>query len=405
MKLIKRLIKLILFLIFILIIGIVVVVALGYDSSKMQYQNNTTLDVEEELGNDVDSSLDNIVNTSYQSNNVKIDLTLDQLNSLLTTTLQKSYPNYLVDGGNLISTDKYTISSVEFTSSGSDLSLVLRTTIFSNYKTSIRIKTSLEMTTGNKLVLKFESIKLGTKIGISRNILINILKNFTIENNTGLDIDIKNLTFTLDINDLILESCPSELLKDIMIQGGYSVEMSNKNLTLTVDTSKLFDGGKDHEIAGSFNDLELQTKLASSISKLETSITLTEEELNGLLKNAMNEKVEKFNFDLSFGTKTIPLTLDSLYVKLANSTLLSNLKIKEVKTSTVMEYTYVYSNGILTLNITKAQVAESMLTSPSEIISSISFNINDYLGDLKNVISITNIELTSTNAILTYSIK
>ena len=258
MKLLKGIIKAVFILIFVLVVAVVVFLLVISDNSTPDYKPSedlTTLDGL--LGKGIYESLDKIAliqkedRPTSENNKIDFSFTYQNINDCVTDIIRTNEsinnPTYLMTDGTdkILQNGVVSLNSIEFKEINHNVGIVARGSAFGFYNTTITL--GLEEAPSivdNVLYLKLGELKLGNKIGISKDFVKGFFNRFSLFKDSNNDIfDVENLTLKLDLNQQIEKFSGTNRFKDFFGGATFTTsytEGENAHFDLSMETKNIF---------------------------------------------------------------------------------------------------------------------------------------------------------------------
>ena len=374
MKLLKGIIKAVFILIFVLVVAVVVFLLVISDNSTPDYKPSedlTTLDGL--LGKGIYESLDKIAliqkedRPTSENNKIDFSFTYQNINDCVTDIIRTNEsinnPTYLMTDGTdkILQNGVVSLNSIEFKEINHNVGIVARGSAFGFYNTTITL--GLEEAPSivdNVLYLKLGELKLGNKIGISKDFVKGFFNRFSLFKDSENDIfDVENLTLKLDLNQQIEKFSGTNRFKDFFGGATFTTsytEGENAHFDLSMETKNIFI---NYDIpTPQIFELDPMAILALT----DKTIELSEENFNYIIQHKFD--AESYNLDpLTLGGYEFKFGLNNLYfdvnASLLNSNILAEVSINNLKT------------------LLKASVKETVIKE-SNYVKEVKFNVESF---------------------------
>ena len=374
MKLLKGIIKAVFILIFVLVVAVVVFLLVISDNSTPDYKPSedlTTLDGL--LGKGIYESLDKIAliqkedRPTSENNKIDFSFTYQNINDCVTDIIRTNEsinnPTYLMTDGTdkILQNGVVSLNSIEFKEINHNVGIVARGSAFGFYNTTITL--GLEEAPSivdNVLYLKLGELKLGNKIGISKDFVKGFFNRFSLFKDSNNDIfDVENLTLKLDLNQQIEKFSGTNRFKDFFGGATFTTsytEGENAHFDLSMETKNIFI---NYDIpTPQIFELDPMAILALT----DKTIELSEENFNYIIQHKFD--AESYNLDpLTLGGYEFKFGLNNLYfdvnASLLNSNILAEVSINNLKT------------------LLKASVKETVIKE-SNYVKEVKFNVESF---------------------------
>lgn len=374
MKLLKGIIKAVFILIFVLVVAVVVFLLVISDNSTPNYKPSedlTTLDGL--LGKGIYESLDKIAliqkedRPTSENNKIDFSFTYQNINDCVTDIIRTNEsinnPTYLMTDGTdkILQNGVVSLNSIEFKEINHNVGIVARGSAFGFYNTTITL--GLEEAPSivdNVLYLKLGELKLGNKIGISKDFVKGFFNRFSLFKDSKNDIfDVENLTLKLDLNQQIEKFSGTNRFKDFFGGATFTTsytEGENAHFDLSMETKNIFI---NYDIpTPQIFELDPMAILALT----DKTIELSEENFNYIIQHKFD--AESYNLDpLTLGGYEFKFGLNNLYfdvnASLLNSNILAEVSINNLKT------------------LLKASVKETVIKE-SNYVKEVKFNVESF---------------------------
>lgn len=374
MKLLKGIIKAVFILIFVLVVAVVVFLLVISDNSTPDYKPSedlTTLDGL--LGKGIYESLDKIAliqkedRPTSENNKIDFSFTYQNINDCVTDIIRTNEsinnPTYLMTDGTdkILQNGVVSLNSIEFKEINHNVGIVARGSAFGFYNTTITL--GLEEAPSivdNVLYLKLGELKLGNKIGISKDFVKGFFNRFSLFKDSKNDIfDVENLTLKLDLNQQIEKFSGTNRFKDFFGGATFTTsytEGENAHFDLSMETKNIFI---NYDIpTPQIFELDPMAILALT----DKTIELSEENFNYIIQHKFD--AESYNLDpLTLGGYEFKFGLNNLYfdvnASLLNSNILAEVSINNLKT------------------LLKASVKETVIKE-SNYVKEVKFNVESF---------------------------
>ncbi len=293
--------------------------------------------LENELASDIDTSLNTIKDTNYVTNNIAIDLTMEQLNAFVVKTVQnKVNENYLKDNDHQSLYDNgkgFRVDCIYFASEGEDIQLYACIGYKNIIKTAARISANLTIQDGNKLVVSLNSIKVGKYINLNSVSVKSLLNGFkSYLSNANVDgLDLENMTYTIDLNKVVHDSLEdNKFMRDMLCAFDYSAKIENGSIKLSVDSSKIFTGHRD-KVATTPYTWDIASITTQLANNGYVTITMTESEFNDCAYDDLNKSLNSFKAEFELGDKIFTTSCGEPYYSINNGEVETSFSINGVE--------------------------------------------------------------------------
>ena len=293
--------------------------------------------IENELANDLDTSLKTIKDTNYETNSITVDLTMEQLNAFIVKTAQsKINENYLKDDDHQSLYDNgkgFRVDCLYFASEGENIHLYACIGYKNIIKTAARLSADLTIQEGNKLVVSLTSIKVGKYINLNSGSIKSLLNGFkSYLSTTNIDgLDLENMTYTIDLNKVIHDALEdNKFIRDMLCAFDYSAKIEDGSIKLSIDSSKIFTGHRNRTATTPYIwDVQaITTQLATDGY---VTIAMTESEFNDCAYDDLNESLGNFKTGFELGSKTFTLSCNEPYYSINNGEVETSFSINGVE--------------------------------------------------------------------------
>lgn len=343
MKLIKTLLKIILFIVLVVIVGAVIFLLVIMDTSDTTFKPTDGVSVEEVLGSDLNTSLDNIsklddTGRTTDKNAIEISISTEELNNFVVEIIRSNLDStYLKEDGQ---TKVYTagpsaIDSVFFENyNETNLGVKARVEALNFYKTSLTLAGAPSID-GDNLVFQFNEFKLGNRISLSREQVIGFKDFFKLNFGSIQGFDLDTMTFKFDISSF-MES--SNAFGNIISSIGKTCEYKDDNLLLTFDTKNIFTPLTPiQEPVISFE--------APSLAALahDHTLEISENQFNFIIKHELENTSEEAKENgatggsFKLGSNEFTYKLEKLYYNIDTEQMQAYIYINEAKANLVAD--------------------------------------------------------------------
>ncbi len=339
-KILKFIIFSIITIILLIIIGVVVIVLLSGDSSKDEFDTSVEYrTVETIIGEDLSSSIEEIKSTNYlaENNHVNVIITEEEINNYLVQLIRETInADYLISKDYIKEAYGIRLNSVFFHMDGDLLSCKFRVDILNAYKTSLTLSANLSVDDDKVLNVELVDAKLGKgTITITTNFVKDCIKKLKLKFNETAQFDPNTFTFKFNIEKILKDSCKDDLLVFMINNCDYDVFVADSKLNLVIDTKDLFMPEQAIDTASAST---LEAKKLAALAEAETnlshnySLTITENEFNHMIQEAINDSISSFKKDIIIGSTTIELKIKKMYLYFESLNIKSNLYTNDCST-------------------------------------------------------------------------
>ncbi len=339
------------FFIFALVVGIILIMA--YDSSKPTFTPDESFVLEDHIGSQFESSLENVALNEYSDdeNKIVLSFTEDDLNNTMIRQLRKieGFENYLVkdDNGNYIrdylfrakeSFYNVKVERPQFYINDNTLKFKLfgHEKLF-NYKTVLSVKVT-PIIEDDALYVYLSKVKLGS-LDIKKSHIKKILRKTDLKNNEFLDID--RLALKFDIKELIKENLTdSSVVLDFINNLPTSIDFKDNKLLINIDTKPLF--AKDDRYTKLENHDDYELAIIDIVSNLYASddgvydYEIDEETFNKIIYSNIHDKVEELTDEFDIGSSHFTLSLNDFRYSIKNKYLDLSVYLNEACIPSIM---------------------------------------------------------------------